>query len=123
MLQIVCSYAKRHVFSAQVLTRTVMLSLLFATQPWWAAVYLGGDFLVLVVYKAARRDLVFWPPGFGVPISLLTRFAIKVFTDSTACVHFRQFQSRQGERAGLQMVAASDQFPEVPPRQLRVCAG
>jgi hypothetical protein len=71
---------------AQVLNRTVMLSLLFATQPWWAAVYLGGDFLLLVVYKAARRDLLHWGPGFGVPLSLLTRFAVKVFSDSTACV-------------------------------------
>jgi hypothetical protein len=77
------------VHAAQVLNRTVTLALLFATQPWWAAVYLGGDFLVLVVVKAARRDFLYWVPGVGVPLSLLGRFAVKVFTDSTACVHFR----------------------------------
>jgi hypothetical protein len=77
------------VHAAQVLSRTIMLALLFATQPWWAAVYLGGDFLVLVVVKAARRDLLYWVLGFGVLLSLLARFVEKVFTDSTACVHFR----------------------------------
>ena len=75
--------------AAQVLSRTVTLALLSSTQPWWAAVYLGGDFLVYVIYKAARRDLMCWVTGVGVPVSLLIRFAIKVFTDSTACVQFR----------------------------------
>ena len=75
--------------AAQVLSRTVTLALLIATQPWWGAAYLGGDFLVHVVYKAARRDLVYWVPGVGVPLSLVARFCAKVFTDSTACVHFR----------------------------------
>ncbi len=32
---------------------------------------------------------MYWVPGFGLPISLLCRFCVKVFTDSTACVHFR----------------------------------
>ena len=59
------------VHAAQVLSRTVTLALLFATQRWFAAVYLGGDFLVHVAYKAARRDLLWFPPGFGVPLSLL----------------------------------------------------
>ncbi len=77
------------VHAAQVLSRTVTLALLIATQPWWAAVYLGGDFLVLVVVKAARRDLVYCLPGCGVLISLLIRFCQKVFLDSTACAHFR----------------------------------
>ena len=44
---------------------------------------------MLVVYKAARRDIVNWVPGVGLPISLLVRFGAKVFTDSTACVHIR----------------------------------
>jgi hypothetical protein len=76
------------VHAAQVLSRTVTLALLCATQPWWAAVYLGGDFLVLVAYKAARRDLVHWVPGFGGPIALPTRCAIKFFTDRPGCVQF-----------------------------------
>jgi hypothetical protein len=74
---------------AQVLQRTAMLALLFATQWWWAAVYLGGDFLLFVVYKCARHDVLYWPPASGVPLSLLGRFNVKFFTDSTACVHFR----------------------------------
>ena len=65
------------------------LSLLAATQGWWAAVYLGGDFLMFVGYKAMRRDLLYWGPGVGVPMSLFMRFGGKVFVDSTACVHWR----------------------------------
>jgi hypothetical protein len=73
----------------QILLRTATISLLAATQGWLAAVYLVGDFLVLVGYKAVRRDVLYWPPTFGVPSSLLIRFVSKVFTDSTSCVHFR----------------------------------
>jgi hypothetical protein len=77
------------VHAAQVLSRTMTLSLLAATQGWWAAVYLGGDFLMFVGYKAMRRDLLYWGPGVGVPMSLFMRFGGKVFVDSTACVHWR----------------------------------
>ncbi len=73
----------------QILLRTATLSLLAATRGWLAAVYLVGDFLVLVGYKAVRRDVVYWVPRIGVPLSLLVRFVGKVFTDSTSCVHFR----------------------------------
>jgi hypothetical protein len=74
---------------AQILLRTATLSLLAATRGWLAAVYLVGDFLVMVAYKALRRDVLYWAPGLGVPFSLLGRFVVKVFTDSTSCVHFR----------------------------------
>jgi hypothetical protein len=74
---------------AQILLRTATLSLLAATQAWFAAVYLVGDFVVLVAYKALRRDVLYWPPTFGVPLSLLCRFLAKVFADSTSCVQFR----------------------------------
>ena len=73
----------------QILLRTATLSLLAATHGWLAAVYLVGDFVVLVGYKSVRRDVVYWPPKFGVPFSLLSRFLVKVFTDSTSCVQFR----------------------------------
>jgi hypothetical protein len=101
------------VHAAQVLTRTITLALLFATQPWWAAVYLGGDFLVLVAYKAARRDLVYWVPSFGLPISLLGRFICKVFTDSTACVQFRH----PFELGGLYYTLNAVLGQEIPIRQ------
>jgi hypothetical protein len=77
------------VHAAQIFNRTITLSLLAATQPWWVPAYLGGDFLVLVLYKAVRRDLLCWLPGCNVPQSLLYRFSVKAFTDSTACVQFR----------------------------------
>jgi hypothetical protein len=73
----------------QIMLRTATISLLAATRVWLAAVYLVGDFLVLVGYKALRRDVLYWPPTFSVPLSLLSRFLVKVFTDSTSCVHFR----------------------------------
>ena len=72
-----------------ILLRTATLSLLAATRGWLAAVYLVGDFLVLVGYKALRRDFLYWMPRAGVPNSLLTRFLAKVFADSTSCAHFR----------------------------------
>ena len=68
----------------QILLRTATLSLLAATRGWLAAVYLVGDFLVLVGYKALRRDVLYWAPGFGVPLSLLVRLVFKVFIDSTS---------------------------------------
>ena len=74
---------------AQILLRTATLSLLAATQGWLAAVYLVGDLLVMIGYKALRRDVLYWPPNSGVPLSLLARFGSKFFTDSTSCVHLR----------------------------------
>jgi hypothetical protein len=73
----------------QILLRTATLSLLAATRGWFAAVYLVGDLLVMVGYKALRRDALYWPPRTGVPLSLLTRFLAKVFADSTSCAHLR----------------------------------
>ena len=73
----------------QILLRTATLSLLAATQGWLAAVYLVGDLVVLVGYKAVRRDVVYWLPRIGVPLSLLVRFGVKVSTDSTSCAHSR----------------------------------
>ncbi len=84
-----CFCALFVVHLVQILLRTATLSLLAATQGWLAAVYLVGDFLVLVGYKALRRDVLYWPPGTGVPLSLLCRLVAKVFTDSTSCASFR----------------------------------
>jgi hypothetical protein len=73
----------------QILLRTATLSLLAATQGWLAAVYLVGDLVVMVGYKALRRDVLYWMPRAGVPLSLLVRLLAKVFADSTSCAHFR----------------------------------
>jgi hypothetical protein len=74
---------------AQILLRTATISLLAATRGWLAAVYLVGDFLLLVGYKAVRRDVLYWVPTIGMPLSLLCRLGFKVFTDSTACAQYR----------------------------------
>jgi hypothetical protein len=69
----------------QILLRTATVSLLAATRGWLAAVYLVGDLVVMVGYKALRRDVLYWVPGLGVPLSLLVRLLAKVFADSTSC--------------------------------------
>jgi hypothetical protein len=84
-----CFCALFVVHLVQILLRTATLSLLAATQGWLAAVYLVGDFVVLIGYKALRRDVLYWPPRTGVPLSLLVRLVVKVFTDSTSCVQYR----------------------------------
>ena len=77
------------VHAAQIFNRTITLALLAATESWWVVAYLGGDFLLHVLYKVLRRDLWYWVPGCNVPLSLLLRFIDKTFTDSTGCVECR----------------------------------
>ena len=48
----------------QILLRTTTLSLLAATRGWLAAVYLVGDFLVMIGYKAVRRDVLYFMATF-----------------------------------------------------------
>jgi hypothetical protein len=45
--------------------------------------YLLADHCGLILYKLARGDLVYWIPGFGVSLSMLTRFVVKVIVDFT----------------------------------------
>jgi hypothetical protein len=84
-----CFFVLFVVHLVQILLRTATLSLLAATRGWLAAVYLVGDFVVMVGYKGLRRDVVYWPPRTGVPLSLVARFVFKVFADSTSCAQFR----------------------------------
>jgi hypothetical protein len=56
------------------------------------ATLLGGELLIYFVIKGLRRDLWYWMPiygGFGVFVSWLTRWVIKVIVDWTAVVQFR----------------------------------
>ena len=46
----------------QILLRTATLSLLAVTQGWFVTVYLVGDLVVMVGYKALRRDVLYWMP-------------------------------------------------------------
>ena len=78
----------------QILLRTATLSLLAATRGWLAAVYLVGDLLVMVAYKAVRRDVLYWVPRAGVPLSLLVRFIVKFFIQFfiiSRCVPLRNY--------------------------------
>ncbi|GMI44330.1 hypothetical protein TrCOL_g754 [Triparma columacea] len=56
------------------------------------ATLLGGELLIYFVIKGFRRDLWYWVPiygGFGVFISWIFRWVIKVIVDWTAVVQFR----------------------------------
>ena len=101
------------VHAAQIFNRTITLALLAATESWWVAAYLGSDFLLYVLYKVLRRDLWYWVPGSNVPLSLLARFIIKTFTDSTACIEFRSSVDLGGLYYMLNAFLC--QAPSVPP--------
>jgi hypothetical protein len=56
------------------------------------ATLLGAELLIYFVIKGLRRDLWYWAPvygGFGVFVSWLVRWMIKVLVDWTAVVQFR----------------------------------
>ena len=118
-----CSFCLLFVLhTAHVLNRTIMVALLVVTQGWFAAAYLGSDLLVFLIAKAARRDILYWMPNAGIPVSLLVRFGSKVFADSTACVQFRHPQEVGGLYYTLN--ATLGQVP--PPRArcaLHFCVG
>jgi hypothetical protein len=69
--------------SALTLGNTFSMAVLAQTNLLWLAVYLLADHCCHILYKLARGDLVYWIPGFGVPLSLMLRFAGKVIVDFT----------------------------------------
>jgi hypothetical protein len=69
--------------SALTLGNTFSMAVLAQTSWVWLAVYLIADHCALILYKLARGDLVYWVPGFGVSLSVLERFMVKVVTDFT----------------------------------------
>jgi hypothetical protein len=69
--------------SAHALGNTFSMAVLAQTNLVWLAVYLLADHCGLILYKLARGDLVYWIPGFGVPLSVLARFSVKVIVDFT----------------------------------------
>jgi hypothetical protein len=71
--------------SAWALGKTFSMAVLAQTNWMWLVVYLLADHGGLILYKLASGDLIYWPPGFGVPISVLCRFAVKVIVDFTGC--------------------------------------
>jgi hypothetical protein len=69
--------------SAHVLGNTFGMAVLAQTNWVWLVAYLLADHCGLILYKLARGDLVYWIPGFGVPLSLMLRFAAKIIVDFT----------------------------------------
>jgi hypothetical protein len=69
--------------SAHALGSTFSMAVLAQTNLLWLAVYLLADHCGLIFFKLACGDLVYWVPGFGVPLSLIARFIVKVITDFT----------------------------------------
>ena len=69
--------------SAHTLGNTFSMAVL-AQMSWvWLVAYLLADHCGLILYKLARSDLVYWVPGFGVSLSVLARFIVKVIVDFT----------------------------------------
>jgi hypothetical protein len=69
--------------STHTMGKTYSMALLWQTNWLWLVVYLLVDHCVLILYKLARGDLIYWIPGLGVPLSVLSRFIVKVVTDFT----------------------------------------
>jgi hypothetical protein len=69
--------------------QTLSMAVLAKTRWLWLALYLLADHTGFILYKLARRDLIYWVPGFGCPVSMLFRFLAKVVADFTGLVHCR----------------------------------
>jgi hypothetical protein len=71
------------------LGKTFSMAVLAQTNWLWLVVYLLAEHGGIVLYKLARGDLIYWVPGFGLPLSLLARFIAKVVTDFSGLVQCR----------------------------------
>ncbi len=69
--------------SAHALGNTFSMAVLAQTSWVWLVAYLLADHCGLILYKLARGDLLYWVPGFGVSLSMLMRFGVKVIADFT----------------------------------------
>jgi hypothetical protein len=69
--------------SAHTLANTFSMAVLAQMNWVWLVAYLLADHCGLTLYKLARGDLVYWIPGLGVSLSMLTRFMVKVIVDFT----------------------------------------
>jgi hypothetical protein len=77
---------------AHVLMKTVASSLILCVDGSWLLIYMGGDMLVFLLLKFARRDFTYWPnlpPVVSAYTSLTVRITQKVLTDFTLTLHMR----------------------------------
>jgi hypothetical protein len=65
------------------------MAVLAKTRWLWLALYLLADHTGFILYKLARRDLIYWASGLGIAVSMLARFMAKVVADCTGLVHLR----------------------------------
>jgi hypothetical protein len=77
------------VLFANVVGKTIALSLLYCIQPTWPLIYTIADMCCYLVYKAARRDFLCWFPGSGLFSSLAYRIVGKLMADFSALPHLR----------------------------------
>ena len=75
--------------AAQVLSKAVAMGALANTCWWWFVVYMSFDICLYMLYKLARRDFWYWPPTTGVGIAVLGRGLVKLLTDFSGCVPYR----------------------------------
>ena len=57
-----------------------------------AALVIGGEILLFLLFKIIRRDFMYWPrvDGFlGITLSLLVRIIFKIIVDFSGCLQFR----------------------------------
>jgi hypothetical protein len=81
-----CAWAFALLFlyhSAHALGKTFSMAVLAQTNASWLVAYLLSDHCGFMVYKLARRDLIYWVPGLGWGLSMLARFIVKVVVDFT----------------------------------------
>ena len=77
----------------QVVAKVFSIALLATTSAIWLIAWLSSDLLLYMLYKAARRDFVYFVPGLTGAIKFVVAFvmrlAIKVLTDVTGSLKER----------------------------------
>ena len=105
--------------SAHTLANTFSMAVLAQTNWVWLVAYLLADHCGLMLSKLARGDLVYWVPGFGVSLSVLARFVVKVIVDFTGYARpLSKYHSICPHIPDLTSVAAC-QIQQVPQRATR----
>ena len=77
---------------AHVASKLFAIALLTSIRGTWAIIYLTGDMVLYLGYKAVRRDLRYYlnlPPTLSVLASVVLRPIMKILVDFACVVHFR----------------------------------
>ena len=74
------------------LSKSVGCALLFASGIVTVMSFVGGEMLLYLTWKLARKDFLYWvrvEGQFGRIISFIERVLVKVIVDFSGCLHFR----------------------------------